>query len=379
MNIELFSAAGGMAEGFRRAGIHFDLAFDVSPQACDSYAANLGHRPIQMDVADLLRMVEIGGARFRPIELLVADPPCTPWSKAGKRLGTEDERDMLEETVALIRHLVPERWLIANVPGLDDSGNWPTVQKTIGSLSAGARYWCIDFVRLDAANYGTPQHRVRPFWFGHAKDTPCIKWPEPTHCDPEDLRNETLPGMPKLNAWVTCRDALSHLSTKELGKPIRHTRTKKHPECSPDKPASTIPTGGSRHQGNSIVVPYRGKGKAWYERKSAEDAPARTVTTKRNSRIELDWPWDRPSTTVLCDDRLARPGHHPPAGGHRSLPGTILALSPRAGALLQGFPDGWVFAGKTKTARWNLIGQAMPPPLAEAVARSILEHMQRHP
>lgn len=28
MNIELFSCSGGMAEGFRRAGIEFDLVFD---------------------------------------------------------------------------------------------------------------------------------------------------------------------------------------------------------------------------------------------------------------------------------------------------------------------------------------------------------------
>jgi len=48
-----------------------------------------------------------------------------------------------------------------------------------------------------------------------------------------------------------------------------------------------------------------------------------------------------------------------------------IKLSERAGLILQGFPDGWHVAGKTKRSRWSQIGQAMPPPLAHAVATSI--------
>lgn len=50
--------------------------------------------------------------------------------------------------------------------------------------------------------------------------------------------------------------------------------------------------------------------------------------------------------------------------------------SERAAAILQGFPDGWHFVGKTKRARWSQIGQAMPPPLAAAVARAIAEQLR---
>lgn len=94
VNLELFPCSGGMAEGFRRAGVVFDFAFDVEPIHCDSYEHNLGHRPICMDVRDLVRMLR-GGWLPGPVDLLVADPPCTPWSRAGKRRGREDERDML--------------------------------------------------------------------------------------------------------------------------------------------------------------------------------------------------------------------------------------------------------------------------------------------
>lgn len=48
-----------------------------------------------------------------------------------------------------------------------------------------------------------------------------------------------------------------------------------------------------------------------------------------------------------------------------------MAAGFRAGAILQGFPEGWRFEGKTKSARWAQLGMAMPPPLAAAVARSV--------
>jgi len=53
-----------------------------------------------------------------------------------------------------------------------------------------------------------------------------------------------------------------------------------------------------------------------------------------------------------------------------------IKLSEKAAAVLQGFPPNWVFSGATKRARWSMLGQAMPPPLAEAVGRSIARAMQ---
>jgi site-specific DNA-cytosine methylase len=52
-------------------------------------------------------------------------------------------------------------------------------------------------------------------------------------------------------------------------------------------------------------------------------------------------------------------------------------LSELAGTILQGFPENWVFAGKTKRSRWSQIGQAMPPPMAEAVGRSIAAALRK--
>lgn len=41
-------------------------------------------------------------------------------------------------------------------------------------------------------------------------------------------------------------------------------------------------------------------------------------------------------------------------------------------AILQSFPNDWVFAGK-KTAQYRQIGHASPPPVGEALGKSIAE------
>lgn len=390
MKLEVFCCSGGMAEGFRRAGVAFDFAVDADPDACESYESNLGHRPLQIDVRDLLRMARAG---WRPkwVRLLVADPPCAPWSRAGKRKGTDDERDMLLETVELIQLLQPVAYLIGNVPGLDDADNWKkVVQPTLAQLQE-AGYCIADFVSLDAADFGVPQHRRRPFWFGHLVGD-CIRWPEPTHGDWSTMR---LDGR---KPWVTCRDALEHLPVDDLGRPVRLRKracngkqhgsvgehparvvgtsnlsdgnvllpSEKHPYSRADEPALTIPCSQPTN-GGAVLVPDR-------HGPSDPDAPSRTVGAVPRGREGqlLAWPWDRPSTTVTSRAGLPPPGHRPESGSIMSMPDAIV-LSEKAAAILQGFPEDWTFAGKTKRARWSQIGQAMPPAMAEVVARSIVQ------
>lgn len=401
MNLELFSCSGGLAEGLRRAGVFIDMAIDHDAIACDSYEANLGHRPVQLDTRDLLRMARAGWSPG-PIDLFVADPPCTPWSRAGKRLGVADERDMLGITVELVALFRPRAYLIANVPGLDDGPNWPIVQRTIGGL-ARAGYCVADFARLDAANYGVPQHRHRPFWFGH-RGGPCLTWPEPTHCDPVELRTLAISGT-EIAPWVTVRQALAHLPPEEMGRPVRlRWKSNCHPPSRLDGPSMTIPASQPGNGGMTVALRQHVN-----HRTSDGDAPARTITGNPNSDGALlthprhpinradepsfcvtskgdgrgaqgaccvEWPWDRPSTTVDTKNVLATYGRNGRDGSSQRGNPNAIVLSERAAAVLQGFPDGWTFAGKTKRSRWAQIGMAMPPPLAAAVGNSIARQMR---
>ena len=366
MNIECFGCSGGMAKGFQLAGVDFDLAFDYDADACASYEKNIGHKPIRLDVRDLVELTNHGFVPWpEAVDLFVADPPCTPWSRAGKRKGLDDERDMLRETVNLIRRLRPKAYLIGNVPGLQDAKSWNVVQEVLKPLHAEG-YCVLDYAQLDAADYGVPQNRVRPFWFGHLRESlpSCISWPSPTHGNLS--KQMQLPGISDLKPWVTCRDALSHLSPKELGRPVR-LRWKdgsKHPPrpSDQDAPAKTITR--NTHADGTLLRPCQGK------RVGVPGRPARTVTStpaRVGAGGAVEWPWDRPSTTILSDPRLSSPGHHSTVHGPNAI-----VLSERAAKLLQSFPEEWFLAGKTKKKRWAQIGMAMPPLLAYAVARSVV-------
>lgn len=241
-----------MAKGFADAGVQFDMVVDWDADACASYEANLGHRPVRMDARDLLRMARLGWRPSEAIELFVADPPCTPWSRAGKRRGLADERDCLVVTVELIRLLRPRCYLIGNLPGLQDSTTWPIVQRVIGGLRADG-YCVADYAVLDAAAYGVPQHRIRPFWYGHL-DGPCLAWPAPTHG--RDQRQKAIPGA-ELKPYVTCRQALRRLPVDQLGRPVRVGRGglathEDHNLSRPDAPAKTLTK--NTHGDGSIVL-----------------------------------------------------------------------------------------------------------------------------
>lgn len=421
--LELFSCSGGMAAGFQAAGVTFSFAFDKDPDAIESYERNHGHRPIGMDVRDLVRLVR-GGWSPGTLDLIVADPPCTPWSRAGKRLGVEDERDMLHETAELLALLRPRAFLIGNVPGLDDSTQWHHVQDAIGGLSRHG-YCVADYAQLDAAAYGVPQHRVRPFWYGH-REGPCVRWPEPTHG--KGGEQSSLPGVPGLTPYVTCRQALQHLPLEDLGRPVRLRwkdgfKGPNHRPSEPGEPAATITR--NTHSDGCLIMAGRREGVVTFNPKHPPSTPEgladtigakdRCQTTTLLASDTRAWPWDRPATTVCGTDRLVPPGHHEatmtskvgrvgagearvkewpwedrpsttvcagidkiaPRDEHAGQYGpNAIVLSERAAAILQGFPDGWVFAGKTKRSRWSQIGQAMPPSLAEAVARAILRQME---
>lgn len=370
--LELFGCSGGMALGFRRAGIEFEVSVDADPLACASYFKNLGHRPVQMDVRELARIA--GFMRGHEIDLLVADPPCTPYSRAGKRRGLADKRDMLATTAELIDRFRPHAWLIANVPGLDDGPQVPSLRATLGEL---AGHYCIDYASLDAAAYGVPQHRVRPFWFGHPHGTRCITWPQPTHGGSGDKQLQ-IEGT-ELLPYVTVRDALGHLPTRQLGQRIKvkvkRTRSG-YPLSRPGHPAGTI-CASRPNKGGSVLEAY---GRAKHHRPSRSDRPARTLTRNthsdgaliENSKHPMS-ELDAPSRTVVASSGAGAKGsqavHWPMRASNRY---NAVKLSEKAACILQGFPDGWQLVGDTKTARWSQLGQALPPALAEAVARSIV-------
>jgi len=76
--------------------------------------------------------------------------------------------------------------------------------------------------------------------------------------------------------------------------------------------------------------------------------------------------------------RLERDEARTLIAGHRALPvhpTQHRSISAREAAVIQGFPNNYIFCGPRA---WQplQVANAVPPPLAEAVARHLLEHLR---
>lgn len=113
--LDLFSGIGGGCLGIYVAGLahvfepHQFIEWDAY---CSSILKNnFPSVPVHCDdIKD-----------FQPIEnkfdIILASPPCQPHSVAGKRKGSEDERDLWAETLRIITSVKPKAFIIENVPG----------------------------------------------------------------------------------------------------------------------------------------------------------------------------------------------------------------------------------------------------------------------
>lgn len=149
--LDLFCGAGGLSLGFWACG--FDVVgIDHSADAVSTYSNNLGSAVcINLDEESSLPHADV----------IIAGPPCQPWSRAGKRLGDLDERDGLAVIMRAVREIHPAAVVIENVPDLARFREREYIDDFETKLS-GLGYAVAEFV-LNAADYGVPQNRRRIF------------------------------------------------------------------------------------------------------------------------------------------------------------------------------------------------------------------------
>lgn len=94
------------------------------------------------------------------------------------------------------------------------------------------------------------------------------------------------------------------------------------------------------------------------------EVPAQTLVEQSRS-----WTLTRPATTVCGDPRIEPPWHH--TFRHNDSNGG-LRISVEEAAILQGFRRDYPFQG-TRSAKFQQVGNAVPPPLAAAVLRQVIE------
>lgn len=302
-SLELCAGAGGQASGLEVAGFDHEGLVELDPHCCKTLKLNRPHWKVFEEDLNTF-----DGRAFRGIDLLAGGLPCPPFSKAGKQLGTKDERNLFPAALRLVEETQPKAIMFENVRGfLDDVFEDYRMEIKDQLFKLG---YISDWDLFNASHFGVPQLRPRVVIVALKKDLwDGFKWPDPK---PGSARTvgETLFDLMAENGWR---------GAKNWAKQANDI-------------APTL-VGGSKKHGGPDLGPTRAK-KAW---------------------------------ATLGVDGMGIADRAPPKD---FLIHEKPRLTVRMAALIQGFHPDWQFHGK-KTAAYRQVGNAFPPPVACAVAEQI--------
>jgi DNA (cytosine-5)-methyltransferase 1 len=323
--VSLFSGAGGLDLGFKKAGFPLTFAVDVSPAAIQTHKRNfseatsvaadlveLGSDGVLAHLEDLLEPGEPIG--------VIGGPPCQGFSRANTASDPNDPRNRLPMLYLQVVEALQDKYLVEfvlfeNVLGIRDSKHLVTFR---GILSRFKELGLTpDVNEYSALDYGVAQTRNRVIVSGFRDEAVALNF------EPEKVEKSEL----------TVRSVIGGLP-----EPAFFTR---------DLEKSSIP----HHENHWTMRPVSKR----FSRPGGADRAGRSFR-------RLDW--DKPSPTVAYGHREI---HVHPAGHRR--------ISIFEAMLLQGFPEDFVLEG-TLSSQVEQVSNAVPPPLAQALATAIKAAMR---
>jgi DNA (cytosine-5)-methyltransferase 1 len=172
-SLELCAGAGGQALGLERADFEHQGLVEIDAAACNTLRLNRPHwNVIETD------LTHFSARGYRGIDLVAGGVPCPPFSKAGKQLGADDERDMFPQAIRIVNETRPQAVMLENVRGLMDP-QFDSYRQALSAQLQKMGYWA-DWRLFNAADFGVSQLRPRVLCVALRKDiAPFFRWPEP--------------------------------------------------------------------------------------------------------------------------------------------------------------------------------------------------------
>lgn len=388
--LDLFSGAGGMAEGFLQAGFDIPFASDRSPQAALTYEyrhrEQLGYKldyfcgDVQ-ELAEEKKLRKFLGKEFFNIDVICGGPPCQGFSMAGKRNPDDLRNQLVRSYINILKQVQPKYFVMENVTGIlsakfsvyqGQSQHYENelVTKVLLKEFREIGYENVVVKTLDASDYGVPQRRKRVIFLGTR----------------DDINIHLLHPEPLTGTKISAKEALSDLENIEIGSKEEKYRRDTESKYQIDSRKGRTPDfKGKKVKSQKLVNHETSKHtplvierfnllspgddfKKIYNNLS-EDQQERYKTRKHNCRRMLP---NEPSPTVLTlpDDMV-----------HYS---KNRILTVRELARLQSFDDSFEFLGKRttggvlrkqETPQYTLVGNAVPPLLAKAIALEIKKNL----
>lgn len=375
-SLEIFSGAGGLAEGLRISGFEHTGLLEYNKDACNTLRLNFPKSKIfEQDIRNF-NFKDIGS-----IDILGGGPPCQPFSLGGKAKGFDDSRDMFPHAIQGIRELMPKAFIFENVKGLLRQSfasyfNYIILQLTypeIGLIKnedwqshlqrleknhtagvyAGLKYNVV-FRLINAANYGIPQKRERVIIVG-IRDDLGIEWafPKETHSEERLLWDKFVTG----EYWEKNRVAKSkrEIVDDSLKKRVENLKNQ-YGFFSPDKNSwQTI-----RETLIDLPDPRTNE----FSSEHIFRDGARVYPGHTGSYI------DEPSKTIKAGD------HGVPGGENmiRFENGEVRYLTILEAKRIQTFPDDYLITGSW-TEGMRQLGNAVPVKLASLIGNELIKKL----
>lgn len=390
--VSLFSGAGGMDLGFIKAGFKVIWANDFFKEATDTYKLNIGEHIVHGDITQ----IDSSEIPDNP-DIVIGGFPCQGFSVANTKRSMEDKRNFLyKEMLRVIGDKKPKFFVAENVKGIlsiEKGKVFEMIKSDFENLG-----YKVDYKLLNAAEYGVPQNRERVIIMGNRVGLENI-FPEKTHyindpiegLEPAKTVAETIGFLSDIrisqfpinfnDKIIYNHDAATNVSDKFWGRMyevnqadicdyLKEWRNKSGWTTKKvDEHFGYAHTAGHwfRKDNKSGSIP---KPDDWWELKKIlkfDDKYDKEVTTLVEKEIKYEQSlritnWDRPSDTITATS----PEIHI---------NKMRRLSVRECAMIQTFPDDFVFTGSLNRM-YTQVGNAVPVLLAEKIAKKIIEQLK---
>ena len=380
--LDLFCGAGGLSLGFQNAGCQIVGGIEINPHAARTHHKNFPDTILNLPATDITQL-DFNQLDLEPgdIDILIGSPPCQVFSAVGigkmRHLGRTPEQDLRSllylHFVRFLNYFRPHFFVMENVNPLK---NKPIFSSMCEELSNGTREikkgypgYEIEYQILLSADYGVPQLRKRLFVIGKRRDT-----------------NFKLVFPDKISSseYVSVGQAISDLPDLEpISMPLGN-RSGRPKQIDIEKPYICKPS--NSYQEKMRQSKQKNEGILNHICRSHNDLDLQIFGVMKQGDLYRDIPdeFKRYRSDIFEDKykrlRLDKPSwtltaHMKKDGLAYIHPTQTRSISVREAARLHSFPDDFIF-DVPMTAMFELIGNSVPPLMAEAIAQPIVKQLQ---
>lgn len=361
--LDLFSGCGGLTRGFLDQGSFKGVgAVESDRAAAATYAANFDPTGVHTYAGDIAGYTEVPAA-----DLVIGGPPCQGFSALGKRDPADVRNQLWREFVRIVRESGARMFVFENVDRFAKTPEFQLLRAAAGEGGELADFRTQVF-RLNAADFGAPQKRIRTIIVGSRVGP--VADPASTHAKAAGEGRAR---------WVSLREAF--LGGPAVLEPA--VRGEWLPESYIDFQGQEVPGAFklrdlhiSRNHDLTSLIRYA----HIQPGQSRLQLPVELqyACWRRNPRGAGDvlgrLKWDEPAVTIRTEFFKPEKGRflHPQweNGGEQ----INRALTHAEAAVVQGFDERHIWCG-TKAEIARQIGNAVPPPLARAIAEPVAERL----